>query len=378
MSELLSVVMPSYNQGQFLREAIDSVLSQEGVDFELIVMDGGSTDDSVEILRSYGERLTFTSGPDDGQSWAINEGMRRTSGSIVCWLNSDDRFLPGVLRTVVEVFDTDPDLEFVTGRGNNIALGGALVGDVGAEPARLWELIHHRNFFNQPSCFMRRDLWFDVGELNEELDYVMDWDLWIRCGCAKSEFLQLPLSDNREYEDNKTNSGGQARLDEIESMVHSYTRVELPPVLELYGYETAIKSGDQSEEMRQELEAKFMAGMSERISGIEPRGAFGAEFSFSMAPRSSGDTLVAEFSSVARYVKEGHSKTPVILQWRSALHGSGAFSLQPEKQSQQFEFPFTLEMGEVATIDVVVTGEGYTPIGSREILGYFDRAGSKK
>ena len=220
----ISVVMPSYNQGHFIREAIDSILSQEGVDVELIVMDGGSDDGTVDTLRSYGDQLTFTSGPDEGQSWAINEGMRRTTEDIVCWLNSDDLFRPGALQTVLEVFESDPEVEFVTGAGRNIAGDGTLIGDVGAQPARLWELIHHRNFFNQPSCFMKRDLWFDVGGLNEDLDYVMDWDLWIRFGCAKSVFVDVQLSDNRSYDDNKTNSGGQARLTEIEQMVATYTR----------------------------------------------------------------------------------------------------------------------------------------------------------
>ena len=372
----ISVVMPSYNQGHFIREAIDSILSQEGVDVELIVMDGGSDDGTVETLRSYGDQLTFTSGPDEGQSWAINEGMRRTTEDIVCWLNSDDLFRPGALQTVLEVFESDSEVEFVTGAGRNIAGDGTLIGDVGAQPARLWELIHHRNFFNQPSCFMKRDLWFDAGGLNEDLDYVMDWDLWIRFGCAKSVFVDVQLSDNRSYDDNKTNSGGQARLTEIEQMVATYTRAPAPPVLELYGLETAIKAEETSDEARPELGRRFMAGMSERISGVDARGAFGAEFSFSLTPRASDDRLVAEFSSVARYV--GDQPAPIVLQWRSEGNGSGAFSLEPKPEQQEYEFPFTLKMGEVATIDVVATGQGFSPVGRREILGYFDRAGSKR
>ena len=148
-------------------------------------------------------------------------------------------------------------------------------------------------------------------------------------------------------------------------------------MLTLYGYETAIKSGGHDQETQAELGRKFMAGMSERISGIERRGAFGPKFSFSLTPRKPGDTLVAEFSSVARYVADEVNGTPVVLQWSSVGRGSGAMSLEATSDVQQFEFPFTLEMGEIATIDIDAVGEGFTPVGRREILGYFDRAGSK-
>ncbi len=374
----ISVVMPSYNQGQFIRDAIDSVLSQDITDLEFIVMDGGSNDDTVAILESYGDRLVFTSGPDDGQSWAINEGMRRTTGDIVCWLNSDDVFLPGALGLVKQVFEADSQVEFVSGGGRNIAADGTVIGDVGAKPARLWELIHHRNYFNQPSCFMRRDLWFDVGGLDEDLDYVMDWDLWIRCLCAKSVFLSQQLSDNRSYADNKTNSGGTDRLSEIQEMVGRYTHDKTPPVLELYGLETAIKAPETSPEVAQELGRQFMEGMMQRISGIDQRGAFGRTFSFSVTPRRPGDTLVAEFSTVGRYVSNDVPTSNVVLTWTSGDAGAGTFVLRSDKTQHTMTFPFTLEMGQVASVDVAVEGDGFTPIGRQEILGYFDRAGSKK
>lgn len=376
MSTIVSVVMPSYNQGRFIREAIDSVLEQEGVNVELIVMDGGSDDETVEILRSYGDRLHFSSGPDDGQSWAINEGMRRTSGEIVCWLNSDDRFLPGALRSVVEAFNTDPTVEFITGQGRNIEEDGTVMGSVGARSARLWELIHHRNCFNQPSCFMRRELWFDVGGLDESLDYVMDWDLWIRCGCANSVFLAQELSDNRSYAENKTNSGGNARLEEISSMVANYTESGSPPVLSLYGMETTIKAADDpaSDEIR-EISQKFMAGMADQISGIDGRGTFGRQFSFSVTPRRPGDQLGVTLSSLARYMPPV-SNAPVLLRWSSEGLGSGQFSLEAVPEAQTFTLPFSLEVGQVASVEVDVIGNGYTPVGYREILGYFDKAGS--
>lgn len=364
--------MPSYNQGQFIREAIDSVLSQEGCSAELIVMDGGSDDGTVEILKSYGDKITYTSGPDDGQSWAINEGMRRTSGDIVCWLNSDDRFLPGALKTVTEVFGADPDLEFVTGHGYNIAEDGTFVGDVGARPALQWELIHHRNSFNQPSCFMSRALWFDLDGLDESLDYVMDWDLWIRCGCAKSRFITQPLSENRNYADNKTNSGGQDRLDEIKKMVETYAGFDNPPVLALYEIETKLNGADVSGEERKRLGPELNSGMSQRLTGIDEQGAFGRSFHVSASARHAGDPIRFRFSPVSRYVDSFREQRPCVLRWSSKAAGSGEFLLENNGESQVFEVPVEAKEGEVITMTVECVGQGFTPVSGAEILGYID------
>lgn len=372
----ISVVMPSYNQGRFIREAIDSVLHQD-VNFELIVMDGGSDDGTVEILEGYGDAITFTSGPDDGQSWAINEGMRRTSGPIVCWLNSDDLFLPGALRTVLEAFDGDPDLEFVTGNGENIAEDGTLVGDVGARPAQLWEMIHHRNSFNQPSCFMARELWFDVDGLDESLDYIMDWDLWIRCGCAKAAFLPQSLSQNRNYADNKTNSGGRDRLNEIEAMVARFTPVARPRVIELYDIETRINLGEvSSDEERQAMGQEFQQGMHDRLSGVDTRGAFGREFKVSVTPRRAHAPVGMTMSPISRYVPTFKDQIPTSIAWDAGPHGSGRWTLESTAASQHFEFPFVLDLGEVATITATAVGAGFTPVGAAEILGYLDFVGT--
>src|SRR5262245_14685301 len=99
-----SVVMPSLNHGRFIRTAIDSVLSQDYPALELLVMDGGSSDDTVHILKSYGNRLTYVSQKDRGQSDAINRGLQRSQGDIVCWLNSDDFLMPGAVRHVATAF----------------------------------------------------------------------------------------------------------------------------------------------------------------------------------------------------------------------------------------------------------------------------------
>ncbi len=100
----ISVIMPSFNHAHFIQESIESVLSQDYPNIDLLVMDGGSNDSTVEILKSYGDRITFVSEKDRGQSDAINKGLARVSGDIVCWLNSDDLFTPRAVNIVMKIF----------------------------------------------------------------------------------------------------------------------------------------------------------------------------------------------------------------------------------------------------------------------------------
>src|SRR4051812_39375084 len=113
----ISIVTPSYNQGAFIGRTIDSILSQQG-DFELDyrVIDGGSTDGTVEVLRSYGDRLTWISEPDKGQVDAINKGLAAVTGDVIGWINSDDLLLPGALAKVAAAFRAQPETEWVHGR----------------------------------------------------------------------------------------------------------------------------------------------------------------------------------------------------------------------------------------------------------------------
>src|SRR5437867_4022902 len=113
----ITVITPSYNQGIFIEETIRSVLAQTGVVLEYLVMDGGSTDQTVEILRKYSERLQYVSKPDRGQTDAINEGMRRARGRILAYLNSDDTYLPGAVAKAVRFLDEHPEYAMVYGEG---------------------------------------------------------------------------------------------------------------------------------------------------------------------------------------------------------------------------------------------------------------------
>lgn len=200
-----SIVTPSYNQARFLREAIESVLSQDA-DLEYIVLDAASRDGSAEIIRSYKDRLTYwASRPDDGQASAIDDGFRMSSGSILGWLNSDDVLCPKALSYVEGWFTQHPAAQFMYGACDLIDEGSKRVGRL-VEPcySTNWQ-IHVRNCVNQPSAFWRRELYVEVGGLDRSLHYAMDYDLWFRfCALTTPQVTRRLLSRERLHAGTKT------------------------------------------------------------------------------------------------------------------------------------------------------------------------------
>jgi glycosyltransferase involved in cell wall biosynthesis len=218
---LVTIVTPSFNQGEFIADTIDSVLSQDYPAIEYIVMDGGSTDSTLDVLRGYGDRVRWTSGPDGGQSDATHRGFMAASGEYIAWLNSDDRYVPGAITAAVNELSQHPDAGFVYGRGEFIDRQGALIGPCGhVEPWNLDRLLDQTNFLLQPATLLRRDKYMAMGGLRTELHYVMDYDLWIRLG-STFPVIYLPqvLAQARVYGDTKTATGGLPRLEEMERMI---------------------------------------------------------------------------------------------------------------------------------------------------------------
>lgn len=204
----ISIVTPSYNQGRYIEEAIESVLSQKYPNLEYIVMDGGSTDNSIEIIEKYRNRIGILRiGRDNGQSAALVEGFNRASGELLGWLNSDDRLLPGALLRIGTYFRKNSDVVFVSGDVNLVDAQGRFVRRVCAtRPCHLLaaNLAVHR--WPQQGCFWRKSAYDKVGGVDPSLQFSMDMDLFIRLtAIGKASRIGGPsLADFRIHERSKT------------------------------------------------------------------------------------------------------------------------------------------------------------------------------
>lgn len=241
---LVSVVMPSLNQARFLREAIDSVLEQDYPRLELLVMDGGSTDGSVDILESYGDRIAFVSEPDAGQSDAINRGFARLEGEVLGWLNSDDRYCPGAVASAVEALSRDPSATFVYGEGQLIDDAGEVSGPFPwTQDFDLWRLARVIDYILQPTVFVRSSAFERAGGLDADLHYGMDWDLWIRLACHGPVLRTHDVvAQTREHGSTKTATGRFDRLRELRRIMTRHGAERRPPGAVVYGLDTLRKA----------------------------------------------------------------------------------------------------------------------------------------
>jgi glycosyltransferase involved in cell wall biosynthesis len=240
---LVSIVTPSLNQGRFIEATIGSVLSQDYPHIEYIVVDGGSTDGTLEVLRRYGGRLQWISEPDGGQAQAINKGFRLTRGEIVAWLNSDDTYLPGAVSAAVEHLTTHPACAMVYGEGYLIDEQGAAIRRFPAtEPFDLWKLVYVIDFILQQTTFFRRAALDVVGYLDEDLHWGLDWDLFIRLGKRfPVNYLPREMANLREHRQAKTFSGGRRRLAELLGVMRRHGTRRYPPAYLAYGIDTYFR-----------------------------------------------------------------------------------------------------------------------------------------
>lgn len=203
----ISIVTPSYNQGRFIEETIRSVLLQGYPDLEYIIIDGGSTDNSVEIIKKYQEWVTYwVSEPDRGQSDAINKGFKKASGEIYSWLNSDDYLLTNALANIATSRNLSPSAGAWCGGYMRVNANGKLLGL--GWPKRLdldglaqWS----ENHFAQSACFFSEKAWQECGPLEEDLHYTMDFDLWLKIAQSFSiEKVNNVIAADHVHKDAKT------------------------------------------------------------------------------------------------------------------------------------------------------------------------------
>ncbi len=207
----VSIVTPSFNQGGFIRQTIESVLTQDYPHIDYRVTDGGSTDDTVAILKSYGDRVKWVSERDRGQTHAINKGMAEATGEIRAYLNSDDLLRPGAVSRVVDHFRARPSCDLVYGRDAIIDAEGAYLGMYPTAEYSFERLVENC-CISQPAAFWRKRLADQIGPFDESLKLVMDFEYWLRAGCSGGvlEHITDVLAQTRIHRQSKSSGSGKA------------------------------------------------------------------------------------------------------------------------------------------------------------------------
>lgn len=204
---MFSVVIPSFNQGNYIQRTITSIYEQSNVIFECYVADGGSQDKTLEILQASTDQYSnfrWHSAPDLGQADAVNQAIAATSGEIIAWINSDDIYYPGTLAAVAEIFITNPDVLVIYGQANYIDANDQVIEPY---PIQAWsyEALKDICYLCQPAVFFRRTCVEQWGNLDTDLHFCLDYELWLRWG-KYIDFYYLPkiLAGSRQYSFNKT------------------------------------------------------------------------------------------------------------------------------------------------------------------------------
>jgi glycosyltransferase involved in cell wall biosynthesis len=217
--------------GRFLEETIQSVLSQDYPNIEYIVMDAGSTDETLAILEKYRDRLEFHSGPDSGTADAINKGFARSHGSVFAYLNADDIYLPGAISTAMTALASEPETGVVYGDANWVDQQGRVLAPYPVQPFDA-ALLSQECFISQPAAFMLREAFELAGRMDPKLQYAYDYDLWIRMArLYPLRKIDGVLATSRMHHDNKTVGQRRAVLRETLKLLEShYGYVPFRPV----------------------------------------------------------------------------------------------------------------------------------------------------
>lgn len=225
----ISIIIPTLNQARFIEETITSVLTQNYPNLELIVLDGGSTDGTLEILKKYSASLTWISEPDKGQVDAINKGLKMVTGDVVAYLNSDDVYTPGALLTVGKYFFEHPEAQILTGKCLNMDENGVETRSLIKLYKNFWlklgidKFLMVLDYVSQPSTFWRTGLIHSIGLFDAEFRNAMDYDYWLRVTMKhKLRFIDQYLSKFRIYPTSITSSNSKAQYDEEMKVASRY------------------------------------------------------------------------------------------------------------------------------------------------------------
>lgn len=220
----VSVVTPSFNQGEFIERTLQSVAMQRttlpaNVELDHWVFDGGSTDNTCEILRQSSSAIHWVSEPDGGQTHAVNKGLKASDGEIIGWLNSDDIYYPGAIASVISFFNTHPTIDVVYGMADHIDKADTPFEAYPSEPWN-FERLKETCIISQPALFFRRRVLAQCGFLDESLNYCMDYEFWLRLAKQGIQFayLEKKLAGSRLYEETKTLGNRVAVHREINDM----------------------------------------------------------------------------------------------------------------------------------------------------------------
>ena len=203
---LVSIITPSFNQAKYIERTINSVLSQDYKDIEYIVIDGGSTDDTLEIIEKYADKLSYwVSEKDFGQTDAINKGFSKAKGDIIAWINSDDTYMPGAVAQAVAYLEANPEVGLVYGDANFIDENDNVIGKFPARQTDYKRLRQGYVHVTQQAAFFRKDVWDKVGPLDPSFYFAMDYDLWVRIAAiAPVVYLPRLWANFRLHSDAKT------------------------------------------------------------------------------------------------------------------------------------------------------------------------------
>ncbi len=252
----VSFVIPTRNQARFIERCLDSCLAQVVEDAEVVVVDGASTDETLDVLRRYGDLVRWSSRPDTGQAQAVNRGIAEASGEIIAWLNSDDYYPgPDALPTVLAAF-AEPEVDIVYGRGRMVDAAGETLRATHGRPLRSSaDLLVMPSGLLQPAVFFRRRAFLEAGGLREDLHYALDYDLWLRMfpRARATRYLDRELACATYHAEAKSIAGLWTQIRELAALKRSHrhefelsfrqrVRLELGTA-SLYAYWAAVRTG---------------------------------------------------------------------------------------------------------------------------------------